>query len=174
LWHYLRFLEYIFPEGFRGNGGWTLAWFPADLYAELLEALQALPFGEIQPILKPAKTGLHGEAYSLWLARLLAVEHVEFLVAKGFRKNAAEKRVADALGNSVAAVRSWRDTHLPKRIGRERVEQALQIARKAGEQAEALAAPEGYLLFNADVLAAYERHKELDLNALGRDMRQLQ
>jgi hypothetical protein len=170
LWCYLSFLESTFPAGVHGNGGWAVSLVPTDLHEELLEALAALPFGEVQPILEPAKAGLHGLPYSLGIARLLAVEHVEFLVGRGSRTRWAQDTVAAALGIEANTLRSWRDTLLPGMLGKERVRRALQIAREAGE----FTYPEQPQMVNADVLSAWECHTTLDLKALGEEMRKAQ
>jgi hypothetical protein len=175
-WHYLGFPEREFPADFQGNGGWSFAVMPSDLHAELLEALAALPFGEVHPILEPAKEGKHGPAYSLGIARLLAVEHVEFLAARGRTRTWVGNKINKELGVPLDTVRGWRHTLLPGVFGRRTVAERVRIAREAGELAETIAADPAaqYGWHNADVLAAYDRHEHLDLTILGREIRELQ
>ena len=74
---------------------------------ELREGLQALDYGEVQPLLRPAPGKRSGQSWTLWRHRLRACEHLRFQVGYGIAEGVAAERVASAYGQSVDAIRKW-------------------------------------------------------------------
>ncbi|MEO5375635.1 MAG: hypothetical protein H7840_15425 [Alphaproteobacteria bacterium] len=93
-----------------------------------MNALHALDFGEVQPILRPVKSRRNGNSYSLDIARLYAISHVEHLRSLGMKKNAAVTRVAEAYGATVDAVLAW-EKRLPSTLGEIFVRHTLKHAK---------------------------------------------
>lgn len=70
------------------------------------EALRALDFGDVLPILREQKGNRKAGYKSLHL-QLKAIGFVEFHKALGMKKNVAQEMVAGAYGLSVDAIRNW-------------------------------------------------------------------
>lgn len=103
---------------------------PRWLIESLMDALQALPYGEVRQIVKPSSSGRHGEAWTLNKMRLRALEHVAFMCARGgSNKIDAQRRVAKVMNISVRTLQDW-DNELSSEIMNQ---QRVQSARMAGE-----------------------------------------
>ncbi len=70
--------------------------FPPNIFTRAVEALEALEFGEVQEMLRPATTALRKNAYTRYQLELRAIEHVEYMVARGTKKLAAQAEVGEA------------------------------------------------------------------------------
>lgn len=80
-------------------------------------ALNALEFGEVQPILKPVKSGRKGAPFSLDRMKLRAIQHIEFRMKRyGATKTSATEIVANAYGCNTDAVKKW-EALLRKNMG---------------------------------------------------------
>lgn len=78
---------------------------PSGLASDTMRALDALEFGETQPIVAPRMTGKHGDAYTWADGRLRAVEFIHYFVGMGYQIGKARNRVASALGVGVETIR---------------------------------------------------------------------
>jgi hypothetical protein len=95
--------------------------FPEEIHAMMVEALEALDFGETLSILKPAENARKRKWRELRL-QLKAIVFVEFRKAMGMTKEAARERVGQAYGQSATTVRLW--------VGRLRTElSGLEVSR---------------------------------------------
>ena len=81
--------------------------FPHGLVCGTIEALEALEYGEVQPLLAPSSTTLGKHGLSLWTLRLGALECVEYYTAQGYTRKASQSMVADAVGRSSEIVKDW-------------------------------------------------------------------
>lgn len=87
---------------------------PNWLHAKLIQALHALEDGEIQPILKPRKTGKHGPSFTIYRFRVRALQHVAFLKGRhGSLTKAAQYEVGVAIGVPARTLEDW-DVELRK------------------------------------------------------------
>ena len=109
---------------------------PYALGAGLVDALQALHFGEAMPLLDPEKVKNRGPRYSLARLELKALEHVEYLKARGFKAGAANDKVAQAYGKADRTVRDW-GPNLRSELGDLFVTRQLRFAQNGGTNAEA-------------------------------------
>jgi hypothetical protein len=105
---------------------------------DLADGLDALSFGEVQPIMTRSARGLaaKGKGRTAWRLRLSALRWVEFQVAarKIKRKREAYDLVADQFGRSSQAIQEWRkDTTTV--LGSAAVREALDTSRRLGELA---------------------------------------
>jgi hypothetical protein len=97
---------------------------------DLLFALQALNVGEVRPLLAPTATGKWGQPYSLAQYQFLAVQHVFYEWGRGSTKKVAIKVVAEAMGVSDAALRTWETSSVPSVF--EDARDLYKIAKRAG------------------------------------------
>lgn len=104
---------------------------PGHLAWRLVEALEALEYGDVHPLLEPRTTDLSKPAYSRMMLQLQALQFVEYRTARGTKKLHAVDEVADAYGCAVSTVRNWREP-LCKRIGYLKVTSELAFAHNAG------------------------------------------
>jgi hypothetical protein len=84
----------------------NLGGFPSEIQEMMVEALEALDFGETLPILQPTVTDRKRKFRELRL-QLRAVEFVEFRHAMGMTKSAARDQVGLAYGQAATTVRLW-------------------------------------------------------------------
>jgi hypothetical protein len=96
----------------------------------LAEALRALDFGEVQPILQKAEGDKRN--YTERTAQLRALEYIEFETAKGTLKNTARQMVGSHFKHGVEAIRKW-ETPVREALGGSLVSRALLRAREDGE-----------------------------------------
>lgn len=108
-------------------------WGPAR---DLAEALRALEFGEVRPLLVPGGKGRHGPAYTLRALRLRALVYVEFRRGCGDSEEDARHEVAAAFGVSAEAVSTWRK-RLPVKKD-PAIQELLRIGRDSGERLRSL------------------------------------
>lgn len=103
---------------------------PRWLHVLLLNGMQALQKGEVQPLLEPNVSNRHDATWTRDEMRARALQHVEFLKGQGFGVGVARKRVAIATGTAIDTLRKWEAEcgalvkDLPHR---------LLVARDAGE-----------------------------------------
>lgn len=74
---------------------------------EAIEALDALDYGEVRPLLRPRPTRRHGAVLTLLELRASIVGHIRPLVECGLTANGALQTIADAIGESVETIRTW-------------------------------------------------------------------
>jgi hypothetical protein len=98
----------------------------------LAEALRALDFGEVQPILQKAKVEGEKRNYTERTAQLRALEYIEFETAKGTFKNSARQVVGSHFNHGVEAIRKW-EAPVREALGGSLVSRALLRARQDGE-----------------------------------------
>jgi len=83
-----------------------------DQYLALFEVfvgLSALKAGEVQPLFQPGERGNKpANAYSLALAKLLALEWKETLGALGYKDGEANNLISQAFGEQWDTIRKWR------------------------------------------------------------------
>jgi hypothetical protein len=70
------------------------------------KAFYALNYGGSDELIEPSKR-MQGDGLKLVLNKLLAVQHVQYLMGTGYKKHAALERVSCALGQSAEAIKSW-------------------------------------------------------------------
>jgi hypothetical protein len=97
----------------------------------LAEALRALDFGEVQPILQKAEGDKRN--YTERIAQLRALEYIEFEAAKGTLKNTARQIVGSHFKHhGVEVIRKW-EAPVREALGGSLVSRALLRARQDGE-----------------------------------------
>jgi hypothetical protein len=103
---------------------------------DLAEALYALSFGEVLPLVERSARGLTGigKGRTAWELRLCALAWVEFQVAAGKveSKTEALETAAGEFGRGVETVRDWRRTTIGE-LGEQVVQERLGLAQRAGE-----------------------------------------
>lgn len=104
---------------------------PGRLAWRLMEALEALEYGDVHPLLEPRTTDFSKPAYSRMMLQLQALQFVEYRAARGIKKFHAVEEVAEAYGCAESTVRNWREP-LCKRIGYLKVTSELAFAHNAG------------------------------------------
>ena len=104
---------------------------PGDLARRFMEALEALEYGDVHPLLKPKTTDLTKPAYLRMMLQLQALAFIEYRFARGTKRVIAQEEVADAYGCAPATVRSWGPT-LRKNIDRLKIASFIAFARNAG------------------------------------------
>lgn len=110
--------------------------FPAEIQEMMVEALEALDFGETLPILQPAVTDRKRKFRELRL-QLRAVEFVEFRHATGMTKSAARDRVGLAYGQAATTVRLW-EGRLRTELGELEVSRNIAFAQARASVAKEL------------------------------------
>ena len=105
---------------------------PFNISVDIRDALEALEFGEVAPILKPNTRGLHGQAYTLAKLRMNAVVYSHYLIGKGVSQANAYKRVASVIGVSDFTIKSWRERDVPAVLGKSVIEAHIEEGKKAG------------------------------------------
>ena len=108
--------------------------------AYLSKSLQALNEGQIEWLLTPTNTNLQGNAYDLSALKWAAVNHVYKLVGDGWKKTAAQQKVAECCSTTFESIKKWekqaikeRDRNKEALRGMQRGAAAIHIARKAKE-----------------------------------------
>jgi hypothetical protein len=91
---------------------------PVSLFIQVKEALQALNYGELLPILQPVKAGKKRKFIELNL-QLAALAYVEFRWRSGqATKEEAEEIVANAFGVGSETLHTWERRNVPEGLGR--------------------------------------------------------
>jgi len=103
--------------------------FNSTLKHMAIEALEALNYGETQPLLAAAKTG-DKRTLAARRLELRAIGLVEYRFKRGARKYAAQKQVADALGVGFNTIKSW-EFRLRTEFGDLAVSNTISFARNA-------------------------------------------
>jgi hypothetical protein len=103
---------------------------PDDLGRQLVNGLRALEFGEVFPLLGPKKPKLPGRGYTDWNLRLTAVCHWHHLQALGEKSEIALEKVAEAFGETTAAVKMW-DYRISEVFDAATVNLSIEIAKHA-------------------------------------------
>ena len=104
---------------------------PGHLAWRLMEALEALEYGDVHPLLEPKTTDFSKPAYSRMMLQLQALQFIEYRAARGIKKLLAVEEVANVYGCAESTVRNWREP-LCKRIGYLKVTSELAFAHNAG------------------------------------------
>lgn len=120
------------------------------IFSELKDALSALNYGEVHPLLAPSRTRQHGKAYTLWRLRLSAVCQVVYLAESGHKKKDALALVAAQYGQPTETINSW-SKRIKRELGELLVEQRISGAKFSGGIAkralrEARSIPENRIL----------------------------
>ncbi len=117
-----------------GITGWRMA---------LSESLQALNDGQVEWFLTPTNTKLQGDAYEISNLKYAAVNHVYKLMGKGWKKSAAQQKVAECCGTTFEAIKKWEKQIIKERDrkkeglkGMQRGSIAIEICRKAPDHDE--------------------------------------
>jgi hypothetical protein len=108
---------------------------------DLADGLDALSFGEVQPLIDPSARGLAGigKGRTAWRLRLRSLRWVEFQVAARNIKTKTEayETVATEFGKTSPAVQDWR-VDAATALGSAFVCEALDTSRRLGERAAAI------------------------------------
>ena len=93
-------LAAIIRNSFRlyGITGWRMG---------LSESLQALNDGQVDWLLTPTNTKLQGYGYELSNLKWVTVKHVYRLMGEGWKKTAAQQKVAECCGTTFEAIKKW-------------------------------------------------------------------
>lgn len=86
------------------------------LFEQSVEALTALSFGEVHPLIRPSSFRSGDDAYGLWKTRLRAVGYVHFLQGRGMTKGEARAKIGSLYGVDEDTIKSW-ETRCKKRFG---------------------------------------------------------
>ncbi len=100
----------------------------------IVEALEALNYGETLPLLRPLNDGRKAKLLELKL-QLEGVQFVEYWHAMGVSKLDTRKKVGGAYGVSDTTVRLWK-ARLIKELGQIHVSGQIQFAKNAGARAK--------------------------------------
>lgn len=103
--------------------------FPPSLQQMAREALMALDYGEVLPLLEPAKEGRKAKYRELRL-QIEALGFVEYLRGRGRTKLKAQERVAEAYSVSPSTLNTW-EYRLRNELGEFEVFRTLYFARNA-------------------------------------------
>jgi transcriptional regulator with XRE-family HTH domain len=109
----------------RANPGAMPSW----LQRKTIESLEALDYGEVQPMLAPANTGRKRDL-TLLRFQLQALALVAYRRKLGLTRGKALEQVADALGVSHHTLLSW-ETRLRNEFGRLEVDRTINFAENA-------------------------------------------
>lgn len=101
---------------------------------ELQSALFALNVGHVEELLKPEPIRRQGNPIRLLNWKVKALQHVHFLVGKGYKKYRALHTVAEAIGQSIETLRDWEKSI----ISDDDYRMDLVAARLAGEHEDEL------------------------------------
>ncbi|MCC7274766.1 MAG: hypothetical protein IT561_19000 [Alphaproteobacteria bacterium] len=104
---------------------------PPRLESDLSVAIKALKLGEVMPLLRPARGRQRGAAFSLYRARLEAIEIVNYRHGSGITLEEARRQVAAELGVGAQELKEWQKV-LPTQLGREFVAASIAGARTFG------------------------------------------
>lgn len=93
-------LSVMLRNTFRRSGimGWRMI---------LSESLQALNDGQVEWLLAPTKMKVQGNAYELSNLKWAAIKHVYRLIGEGWKKTAAQQKVAESCGTTFEAIKKW-------------------------------------------------------------------
>ena len=103
--------------------------------SSLAEALRALDFGEVQPILRARKLGGEKRNRTERIMQLRALEFISYEEAAGTGKQTAQETVGGHFGVGIEAIRKW-EKHISKALTSAFVSRALTRAREDGELAK--------------------------------------
>ncbi len=92
--------------GRYGLMGWRLI---------MKEALYALNEGQVEWLVTPVNTKQQGDAYDLQNLRWAAVKHVYKLMGEGWKKTAAQQKIAEYCGTNFVAIKSWEKNNIKAR-----------------------------------------------------------
>lgn len=137
------------------------------LLDSLVDALEALRFGEQRPLLKPSAKGLRsiGQAREEYRLRLRALAWAEFQIAAGrMTKAKAIEEIAGEFERDPSSIRSWHGS-VAKEFGAARVNEVMARAQVRGAIYRRLKkqADDGIPLNDADV--RWQRHCEKHFDA---------
>jgi hypothetical protein len=104
---------------------------PALVISDVVEAIEALDYGETLPIFQSAPTSKRTGLIQ-YRARLKAITFVEYESKKGIKKRFSVEKVADAFAVTRDAVKDWR-VDLRAALGKREVEMAVERAQQAGQ-----------------------------------------
>jgi hypothetical protein len=111
----------------RANSGG----FHPMLQGMAIEALEALDYGEVQPMLAETKGG-DKRTLAVRRLELRAIAFVEYRYRRGSRKYKAQQQVADALGVEKDTIKSW-ELRLRTDLGDLAVSRTISLARNAAQ-----------------------------------------
>lgn len=98
--------------------------FPVIITFQIIRAIEALDYNEVDPILQPRKERRKISRSELNM-QLCALRWVAHYNGRGFKKKDSLERVADAFGVSIATLRSW-ERRVPDELGKLRVDSLLE------------------------------------------------
>jgi hypothetical protein len=130
-----------------------------------VEALRELRYGETLPLLRPERW-YKKRGYRELRLQLRALGFVEYKVALGDARNAAQDAVSDAFGVSSDTLRTW-EKRLPAEFGHLELEHARSLARKATNRNHVFGR------FSLADLGAFYRYEDEALRVAGREYRNL-
>ena len=81
----------------------------------LKECLYALNEGQIETLMQPMNTNQKGDAYDLQELKWAAIKHLYRLLGEGWKKMAAQQKLAEACGVSFEAIKKWEKESIKER-----------------------------------------------------------
>jgi hypothetical protein len=79
------------------------------------ESIQALNDGQVDWLLTPTNTNLQGDAHELSKLKYAAINHVYKLMGEGWKKTAAQQKVAECCGTTFEAIKKWEKVVIQER-----------------------------------------------------------
>jgi hypothetical protein len=111
---------------------------PLSLADALTDALRALEFGVVPPLVTPNRPRMRA-AYALAPYRLGVLEYSHYLGGQGLRREAVHEELARSIWViAPETLRSWERRDLPKVYSKEEIKTALDTAKAAGKIARIL------------------------------------
>lgn len=89
-----------------GRMGWRLS---------LESSLYALNEGQVDELLAPASVRQQGDAFEIQTIQWAAIRHVYKLIGEGWKKTAAQQKLAEACGVTFEAIKKWEKTCIKER-----------------------------------------------------------
>jgi hypothetical protein len=109
--------------------------FPSKLTSMLGDALKALDYGEVRPLVSPTMANRKVNLREQQL-QLRAIGFIYYRTARGAKKYVAIRQVADVYGVGEETIRSW-EKRLREELGSLQVQREISFARNAASQEEA-------------------------------------
>src|SRR5262249_1279168 len=143
-----------------------------DLQHTTMNAIEALDYGEVQPLLKAVQGNRKRKLTELRL-QLRALAFVEYRVGRGKKKYIAQDEVASALGVDRDTILSW-GPRLRAEFGSLEVARTLAFAKNSGSNEER-EQRQRHISGATDTLSSWEyRYGSQALGKLGKDYRAAQ
>ena len=117
---------------------WSNKSLPPVLADALAEALRAVGFGEVRPLIAPPKRARMRRAYELAPYRLGVLEYSYYLTGMGLRRHVAVDKVCRLFTIAPDTLVSWQRRELPQIYSKQELAETISAARAAGKIAQIL------------------------------------